>query len=175
MLARVRFLCALAVILLAGSASAGKYNDANTPEGWAWEQIRKDHIADLTDRTPPGSSTPCGPLDPQKSDRDDRCHLISAQFVVDALTDPKLQAQGRLLEHRRQRRCLLDQLRSRRPSVPAQGMQCRLRSIPNGGLRFPTRQSRTAVRMTPLGSMRPTRYDRRRPFTALQQTYLDSS
>jgi hypothetical protein len=93
MLSWIPYLCALAAIVVAGSASARDYNDANTAEGWAWQQIRNGDIADLAKRTPPGGSTPCGSLDPKKPDPDDHCHLISAQFVVDALTDPKLQAQ----------------------------------------------------------------------------------
>lgn len=93
MLGWVVFLCALAVIVVSDSAAGREYNDIGTPEGWAWQEIRNGGIADLARRTPPGNSTPCGPLDPKKTDPDDHCHLISAQFVVDALSDPRLQAQ----------------------------------------------------------------------------------
>jgi hypothetical protein len=90
----IPYLCALAAKLVAECASSAReYNDVNTAEGWAWQQIRNGEIADLARRTPPGSSTRCGPLDPKKPDPDDHCHLIFARFVVDVLSDPKLQAQ----------------------------------------------------------------------------------
>jgi hypothetical protein len=94
MLAKIIGLCAVVLVLGTGSALAQtRYNDPQTAEGWAWQQIRNDAVADLADRTPPGSAAPCGPLDLETPAPNNDCHVISAQFLVDALTDPKLRAQ----------------------------------------------------------------------------------
>jgi hypothetical protein len=90
---RIPYLYAAILILVSGSASAASYDDANTPEGWAWQRIRNDQIADFAQRVPPGGSRPCGQTDPQKMDANNNCGSISAQFLVDALTIPQLQAQ----------------------------------------------------------------------------------
>jgi hypothetical protein len=94
MLRQITHLWVVMLVLGASSSFAQTpYNDPKTAEGWAWQQIRNDDIADLAARIPPGSATSCGPLDLEKPPPNNDCHVISAQFLVDALTDPKLQAQ----------------------------------------------------------------------------------
>ncbi|HEY1797606.1 MAG TPA: hypothetical protein VGG57_15955 [Stellaceae bacterium] len=85
----------LLATLLAGTATAAQspYDDLSTAAGWAWQQIRNDDVADFAERTPPGKTTPCGALDPQKENADDACHRLPSSFIVDALTDPTLRAQ----------------------------------------------------------------------------------
>jgi hypothetical protein len=65
--------------------------DSETPEGWAWAQIKIDQIADFNQH--------CGKtLDPHSPDGwDDPCREVSPQFLVDVLTEPKWR--NRIAQH----------------------------------------------------------------------------
>src|SRR5262245_53173774 len=70
-----------------GASAKPAYEDPRTPEGWAWSKIRSDQIADFNERCRKE-------LDAREKDGwDDPCRQISAQFVVNALTNPKLRDQ----------------------------------------------------------------------------------
>jgi hypothetical protein len=63
------------------------YGDPNTPEGWAWAQIRNDQIADFNTHCP-------NKLDPRRKEGwDDPCRQISPQFLVELLSGPKFRDQ----------------------------------------------------------------------------------
>ena len=82
---------ALAPVLAFGATSESqtppKYDDVNTPEGWAWSQIKQGLPADFGEH--------CGvKLNPRAQDdarwRDGPCRTIRASFIVDLLTKSAL-------------------------------------------------------------------------------------
>src|SRR5437899_10081303 len=81
-------LLAAAVTIWLGTAgqafAAPSYDDASTPEGWAWAQIRQGRAADFNDRC--NTATPG--LDPRSKEEtrwSDRCRRLPASFLVDIL------------------------------------------------------------------------------------------
>src|SRR6266852_2546973 len=81
---RMAALVAIVAIGWFGTASAQTtYDDPKTPEGWAWQRIRNDEIADFNAR--------CGKrLDPHdKAGWEDLCRQVPPKFVTDILTVPK--------------------------------------------------------------------------------------
>lgn len=94
---RVRRLV-LPLVLVAASVcqaatSPAPYSDPNTAEGWAWNLIRQDKLADFNLRCDPAGETH---LDSHKDDGwDADCRRLSPQFIVDILTKPALLTQIR--------------------------------------------------------------------------------
>ena len=76
-----------------GSRAQAASDGRKTSEGWAWAKIRNDEIADFNDRCRKEWDS-SKELDPHKKEGwDDPCRQISQQFLVNVLTNPKLQDQ----------------------------------------------------------------------------------
>jgi hypothetical protein len=68
------------------------YDNSQTPEGWAWAQIKAGQVADFNQRPECGSKR----LDPhEEAGWDNHCRQISPQFLIDILTVPKWRDQIR--------------------------------------------------------------------------------
>jgi hypothetical protein len=80
---RVHFLLILWMLTFAIPCTAQtSYEDVQTPEGWALQQIKNGEVVDFNRR--------CGSDNPLSgAGADDRCRRIAARFVVDMLTVPK--------------------------------------------------------------------------------------
>lgn len=69
------------------------YGDPNTPEGWAWAQVRNGQTADFNEHCP-SRLDPRKELDPgNKEDWDEPCRQISPGFLVDLLCTPQFRDQ----------------------------------------------------------------------------------
>src|SRR3954451_10167172 len=68
------------------------YDNSQTPEGWAWAQIKAGQKADFNRRPECGGKS----LDPhEEAGWDNHCRQISPQFLIDILTIPKWRDQIR--------------------------------------------------------------------------------
>jgi cytoskeletal protein CcmA (bactofilin family) len=77
----------LMIAWLRTAAAQTTHEDPKTLEGWAWQRIRNDEIADFNERC----QKELKPHD--KTGWDDPCRQVPAKFLVDILTLPKLRDQ----------------------------------------------------------------------------------
>jgi hypothetical protein len=75
-------------------AAQPPWDDVSTAEGWAWDQIQHDQVADLNLRCDPNHNgneiLPHKELDSRKdAGWDDDCRRIRPEFITDVLTDPR--------------------------------------------------------------------------------------